>query len=600
MALKIAILDSGLSQHYALPQIAINQRKHFILDQDGNILENEEISDQYGHGTAVTFLIAQGCLKRKLDIEISVFRLFNGEETDEKILLYALDKLLSEKVDIIHISAGITCYTNNDLYEVCFEHQKRGTLIISAFDNLGSVSYPAAFPFVVGVDGSALCRRTEEYVYIESGVVNILGFGSKQRLPWINQTWEYVSGSSFAAPYITVLAGEFKTLNPQLGVREFLDFLRKKAKYCKNFQSTVCKLPETFLPHKALIFPYNKEQQTLIHYRNMLKFEIQIVADCKETGLVGKNGIDFLIQNIDKVDWTLSFDTVILGHTKLLSQLVGRDWISEIFCKCLKWKKNLFSYDDLSDYRKEIQEMRKNGLKVYWNSLVPEVDKEYYMNKLFQLSVPTVAVVGTGSKQGKFTLQLQFKNFMEKLGYKVGFLSSEPNGELFGAHKVIPFGYGSAENIHEKEFIMAVNYALHEIELKNRPDLLLMGSQSHTVPLSMGNLGFYPVYQHGFILAGDPDAFILCIGPDDDITYIQRTIKYLDSVVYGKTLALVFFPFRNEAPSSTLATHLTRITEDEAIETIENLRKESLLPVYCPNIFDKDIEKLCEEIIDFF
>lgn len=67
---------------------------------------------------------------------------------------------------------------------------------------------------------------------------------------------------------------------------------------------------------------------------------------------------------------------------------------------------------------------------------------------------------------------------------------------------------------------MAVNYALHEIELKNRPDLLLMGSQSHTVPLSMGNLGFYPVYQHGFILAGDPDAFILCIGPDDDITYI--------------------------------------------------------------------------------
>ena len=67
----------------------------------------------------------------------------------------------------------------------------------------------------------------------------------------------------------------------------------------------------------------------------MLKFEIQIVADCKETGLVGKNvgknGIDFWVQNIDKVDWTLSFDTVILGHTKILSQLVGRDWIREIF-----------------------------------------------------------------------------------------------------------------------------------------------------------------------------------------------------------------------------------------------------------------------------
>lgn len=161
----------------------------------------------------------------------------------------------------------------------------------------------------------------------------------------------------------------------------------------------------------------------------MLKFEIQIVADCKETGLVGKNGIDFWVQNIDKVDWTLSFDTVILGHTKILSQLVGRDWIREIFFKCLKWKKNLFSYDDLSDYREEIQEMKKNGLKVYWSSLVSEVDKEHYMNKLFQLSVPTVAVVGTGSKQGKFTLQLQFKNFMEKLGYKVGFLSSTTNNK---------------------------------------------------------------------------------------------------------------------------------------------------------------------------
>lgn len=51
---------------------------------------------------------------------------------------------------------------------------------------------------------------------------------------------------------------------------------------------------------------------------------------------------------------------------------------------------------------------------------------------LYRISTPVLAVCGTSSKQGKFTLQLELRKRFCEMGYKVGQIGTEPNSLLLG------------------------------------------------------------------------------------------------------------------------------------------------------------------------
>ena len=85
-------------------------------------------------------------------------------------------------------------------------------------------------------------------------------------------------------------------------------------------------------------------------------------------------------------------------------------------------------------------------------------------------------ISGTGSQQGKFSLQLKLRNKFIQGGYKVGQLGTEPSSLLFGIDEVFPSGYGSVVNLSEEEIISRVNSQMHSIEEKN-PDIILVGTQ---------------------------------------------------------------------------------------------------------------------------
>lgn len=91
-----------------------------------------------------------------------------------------------------------------ELHDVCKKLTNKGVVIVSAFDNLGVVSYPAAFKEVIGVYWDVRCKGPKDYFYVENSPINILGYANTQRLPWLNDTYKTVSGSSFIAPYITI------------------------------------------------------------------------------------------------------------------------------------------------------------------------------------------------------------------------------------------------------------------------------------------------------------------------------------------------------------------------------------------------------------
>ena len=187
------------------------------------------------------------------------------------------------------------------------------------------------------------------------------------------------------------------------------------------------------------------------------------------------------------------------------------------------------------------------------------------MLKLRIIGTPIITVVGTSSKQGKFSLQLELrKRFLEN-EYTVGQLCTEPQGYLFGIEQVFPLGYGSNIKFSEKEVIHGINNQLHEIE-KLGKDIIITGLQSYLISDKLYNTHFYPSLQTAILAAIQPDAIVLVVNCYDADEYIIRTIKFAESVTCSRVVCLAL-SFRNvQASFSPLEQNVVTLTDDEVIE----------------------------------
>lgn len=208
--MKILVLDSGLDVQSPFAQK--NDFKgglEFYVDDTGNIKTKTSAFDDIGHGTAVVSIIDRLVPTAEI-VPIKIVR--NGMISGADVLIYALEYIYDNiPCNIINISAGIVCCDNIPaLREVCMKIIKLGTVIISAFDNGGAISYPAAFDNIIGIDGDINNRNINSYEYISGSNANFCGAKIEQRVPWLHGTKEIVSGNSFIAPYFTAwIALEF-------------------------------------------------------------------------------------------------------------------------------------------------------------------------------------------------------------------------------------------------------------------------------------------------------------------------------------------------------------------------------------------------------
>lgn len=305
----------------------------------------------------------------------------------------------------------------------------------------------------------------------------------------------------------------------------------------------------------------------------------------------------FVIKNIDKLDWKKDFDTLILGHVNQLSNALGKNLLYELLKKCKEYKKSIYAFDNLSKYKTLIDEMEQEGIKVFYPKFIESYIPTDTFGKLKRISQPVLGIFGTSPKQGKYTLQLILRKLFIENGYDVGQLGTEPSALLFGFDEVFPMGYGSTVNTFGVKSIEAINYLMGKIQDKN-PDIILVGSQSQTIPLTYGNIGFYPP-SYDFILGCEPDAYILCVNVNDELDYIDRTIKYLESVVPAKVLSLVIFPFCRNLKWSVLGNSFKCVDEN----MLENRRKE-LSSIFKKKVFilnrTDEMKLLFQECVNYF
>ncbi len=589
----IAIIDSGADHCEKGTGIA------FAKNDSDKIIMSECFLDENGHGTIVYNIISSIVPEAVL----YTVKIFSREEcVDSELLVAALEYLHSEiKPDIIHMSLGASfCEDIPRLRDACAELTNSGSILIAAYDNDGSLSYPAVFPFVIGVDTDRSILKTHEYYYVLNSSINIQAVGVAQRLKGMGGRCYDVAGSSFAAPYITsIIAGGIISGKVQPDIDSAFSYLRNNAKAVLDAGAPDTVI-EPFPISKAIFFPYNKEISTLTRYRSNIPFSVHQFCDVKYLGNTGEKIIDgtddkILISPIEKVNWDDDFDTVVLGHTDQLSGITGKDYRSFIIQKCAAYHKNLYSFDALSDEQKNLLE--SGGVK-YYSPIVSKRNIPNNAGKLRQIGKPILCVAGTSPRQGKFSLQMKLKQKLEQ-HIKVGMLSTEPHGYLLGADQVFSMGYSSTVNLdNPDDFICAVNYCIGKVE-DTGCDLILTGLQSQTIPAKVCNVRDMVLRNHYFVLGTNPDAFLLMINVFDEQEYIEKTIQYLESIVSCDVLAIVLFPVSRQIKWGELGDLSEHYSGDVLEKTARELKKALNRDVF---ILDNDrhMEHLCRLCLEYF
>lgn len=600
MEYDVVVVDTGCQCEHPKLKVKAIDGVCIIRNENGQFeTSGLFFGDDVGHGTAICGII----LSHVPNCNMLVIKLFDKRLfVDEESLFFALNYIYENiNCKIVNLSLGIPALQNYErMVEICAKINAKGSAIIAAFDNDGSISFPAAFDNVIGVTSSSTCLKNDQYFVTNNNIVNVCAKGRTQKILWNNHKYSMGQGNSYACAHISGICVSYIKQYKKVNFNILMDLLKTKQsfEYCNSTEECVNRCHRKLNYKRVALFPFNKEMHALIRFEDMLPFEISNVYDMKYSLNIGSNtnkllglnfGKDHIIKKIEDINWD-EIDTLVLGHMRVVSNnlIQGYDIVEHLFNEAMLRNKNIYSFDNVPE------KYSSNT-----NFTCPDLYEDYVPipdGKLYHQSRPVLAVFGTSSKQGKYTLQLLLRKKLIEKGYAIGQLGTEPSSELFGMEGCFHFGYDSEMKLMRYAAISCLNRILFNISKKN-VDLIITGCQSETVLTQEGNLFFYPLPQIEFLYGTLPDAIVLVVNPDDEINVIQRTIMFLESCVWCKVIAIVMFPMAFETENYFAPKRHILPYEFESIS--EGIYEHTGIPVY---LLDNDdhMENLIEIIENFF
>lgn len=602
----IVIVDSGVNLKH--PILQGREIDGFAVNIQSGVLQiDEDYQDYYGHGTAIYSIISKAAPDAKI-LNIKVLNQDDGSLTCEQLILTLRYIYQHISCRIINLSLGLrSSQHKKELHDICLMLKQKDVILVSAFDNEGCISYPAAFDCVIGVETSEKIKQSVSFEFVKDSIVNVRAKGTQQKIPWVKPLFVLFGGNSIACAYVTSIIYTL-TCHEKMGLDKLMHRLEEKAavKTRIHYMFREAYPDDYFTIQRASLFPFNKEMHALIRFRQSLPFDIISVHDVKYSGKIGSSchrliGDDMnvdavMIQNVTDIPWE-DIDTLILGHCEQLNQVLEFDIRYELICEAISHHVNIYSFDPLHCYPLLTTPQH---IKIYWPQLSQRDVPHDHFNKLYHIDKPVITIAGTSSKQGKYTLQNTLKQLFISNSYHVGCISTEPNGHLLGMDYTFPLGYQALLDITDHQKIQIVNQMVHKLCENN--DVILAAGQANSIPFASYMLDTFPVKQNAFLMGLQSDLIVLCVNPFDGIDYIHYTIQYLEGISQCKVCSLVLFPMTYYHDWRGMYGAKRRMNDESISEHCSYLEKALSLPCYSlnnhksiVNLFNLIIEQLSEE-----
>ena len=605
MYTKIAVIDSGVNLEHPdlknarIVSLYINSDKNFEITQSSN--------DSYGHGTACAWIIHN----EFPEAEIYSIQVLSKEGTaDAGIVIEALKWCITNGIKYINLSMGSFSTRYLDMFNEVGDLASRNEVsIFSALNDEGFASIPASLPGYIGVFSDSDLSKGQYSWDEEKGVIGC--FGKMQRVGWPNSPfYAFLCGSSFATAHaVGQIAKMISSERIEAGsnVIEFIKanatVVKKKIreKYNHNDETIYLNNSSPFEIKKATIYGYTKEMHALIKYNKLTNIEIMDIFDSSWSGNIGKkikyNNREIQIKLIGS-DVQLNSDAIIVSKVNKLSRLTGVDFLKKAIEFGIEQKQNIYSleYVDYYMYPSLFEKAKKENLRIR-HPLITEKELAHAKSILeiyghLGTQIPIVGVFGTGTSQGKFTLQIKLRETFESDGVKVKNIGTEMHSELFGFESFYPLEILKSIRFSQWDMMEYLKGEMRRLEIENpKPDIIVVGSQSGTIPKSYAiknTVGTLPSI--AFLMGTVPHCYILVFNAKDDAKYVSDTISAIQSIGKGKVICMVFSPVLIDKGQEKRL----------SIKEIENVRAywEKLFSI---NVFTNDESaKIAESVYRYF
>jgi uncharacterized NAD-dependent epimerase/dehydratase family protein len=590
---RIAVIDTGVDAE----QMSQGSLAGAVTIRRGIDDEYEvdcEASDLEGHGTAVVSATADHTGMPVYSVGLADW----SNDADAMALARAILWCVDNGMQVINISAGSTSHTTSALLApICARAASAGIIIVAAQHNDGLVSYPAHLPSVIGVRGAKI-YGDRTYHYCPGQSIECVARGDAQRLRWGSGRQVLIGGNSFAAPRITGIVARLKEQHPQAGVDEIRVLLQQGAARViepeSPSQNSYQQAPALPQVSRVALYPYTKEMHALVRFQDLLPFRLSGIADPPGRGQVGKDAGEAIGASDANLPIRASIaeaiegaDALILGYLRQLGRLRGRDLHREFLGLALEQGLHVFSFEPLppEQYGDLFDDANRQGLSFCW----PKVSQHHVRQVLASqvqhdpVNRPVLGVFGTSASQGKFTLQLSLRRWFLQQDYRVAQVGTEHHSALFGMDFVFPMGHGSTVDAEASCFPEFLDRVMRRICAESQPDLLIVGSQSGTVPFDRNEHQTLTLPTLAFLLGTKPDACILVVNAIDPEDYIEDTIAGLRSVGQAEVIALAVsdrsktiqqrhgrsWTTQQQASSAELAATLVRLEQRFGLPTVQ-------------------------------
>ena len=621
--LNIAIIDSGIdTNHPRLRNCSV--KGVTIIPEKDHFLFLDTFNDTLGHGTAIAGIIHKHIPNATL-WAVKIFD--NTLSSNESVLVEAIRWCLErEDISIINLSLGIL--TNNPsiaLSRICEKAFELNKVLISAKHiDPKLVSYPANFPFVFSVSSGNTNKEKEYGITTNSrDSVEFLAKGTIQRVAWKNQECNIVTGTSYSCAHFTgIVANYLKKesisieLLKQILIRDSSPEIKNTHQSSKLKSSNIPVIQPEKIDEKGrqlfsttkmdwigrfTLFPSSeKEMKTLISLLESRLNNLKYTIDYPRSLSSSNNSQQTLSRILNDEEWN-NVDTLIVGyfydHPFEANVRFGYNLVSQSIIR----NKNLFLFD-----KQLLNNIEADLLKSYKGRIYSPVIDQKSLNEIMNfeylpsVKIPVLAVIGTTNRQGKFSAQIRLKDIMERNGYSVAMLSTEPHGELLGSVFSFPYGFSSTVHIPRSQWRHCVGTIMKGIAYYETPHVILTGTQGCLLPQKNANAG-NETSSFDFLLGVEPDCLLCAVNPEDTIEEICDTVILAKLLTNADVLLFILSPWERNyqvIDGKTYSNHYfldNNEYEEKKLFLKDKLGKEVI------NIMDnQDMIKALQIIEDYF
>lgn len=267
--------------------------------------------------------------------------------------------------------------------------------------------------------------------------------------------------------------------------------------------------------YKSIIYPFDVEAIPLIRHNNLIdNYDIvQAVspsgwgfddkdACCADngisTGIIVNSDFDKALEVCDTV-FFINSSTKIDFDRLIYPKIIKAAQNSKNIICTIKLESNVVS---------EISKIcaDKNTSWKYFENTCNNI-KTPTIERIYKINTPVIFVTGIGERTHKFEMQLNLKENLKKTGYRVSQIGTRHYCELMGFHSFPKFMY--SKEISESEKIILFNHYIRNIEIKENPEIIIIGVPGGTMPFSYEFTNRFGVLAYEVSQAVLPDAVVL-------------------------------------------------------------------------------------------